>query len=346
MVVLFSCTEETKTKQTGSPQETVVETVAVYSEMFQETVEGIGTLEALKTIEIRPEINGIVVGIHFEDSAEVRKGTLLFTLDDKKLQKELRSRQAALKAAQARLELARRSVARRRDLVAEDLVSAEDYNEAQTEVREAEAEVDRLEADIALIRERLYDTTIYAPFEGRISESLVDEGDYVEAGNTLATLYGWGLEIGFSVPERYAGRIKPGQLVELTVRSAPDRTFEGRVSYVSPAVRPSTRDFIVKATAPNVEHRLKPGLFGRATVIVEEHKDRPTIPEEALIPSREGYRVFVVENGTARQRDVNVGFRRPGEVEISEGLSIGEEVIRTGHMKVSDGDRVRTVEKE
>ena len=220
-------------------------------------------------------------------------------------------------------------------------VSSNGRPHVQTQPR-AVAEVDRLEAEVEFAMARLDDTLIRAPFEGLISERLVDAGDYAQAGDHLATLYRVSqMEITFTLPERFMGRVRAGQTVMVAVSAYPDRRFAGQVYFVSPQVDESTRDFLVKVTLENREGSLKPGCFGTAVVTLDVREQRPVIPEEALVATRQGYIVFVVQGDAARRREVHIGLRQAGLVEIREGLALGESVVRAGHMNLSDGAGVR-----
>jgi membrane fusion protein (multidrug efflux system) len=173
----------------------------------------------------------------------------------------------------------------------------------------------------------------------------VDPGDLVRVGQKLAELHADDpLEIRFTVPEDRMNEVEKGQPVTLTVSAYPDRTFSGRIFYISPSIRASTRDFTVKASVDNTDHRLKPGLFAEVRVTVEVLENRPVIPEEALVAGREGYSVFVVRDGRAHERGVQPGLRRLGRVEIADGLEVGERVVRQGQMDLTDGDAVRVVD--
>jgi membrane fusion protein (multidrug efflux system) len=101
-----------------------------------------------------------------------------------------------------------------------------------------------------------------------------------------------------------------------------------------------TRHFLVKVSLDNQERVLKPGAFATVKLTIAVRENRPSLPEEALIPARDGYMVFVVENQKARQRKVRIGKRQGQTVEILEGLAPGEIVVRTGHMRLSDGEEV------
>lgn len=317
----------------------------VEADTLRETVEGIGTLRALEQVELRPEVGGLIRAIHFEEGATVEKGQKLFTIDDDKLQRQLNARQAALELAQAQRNLAVKTHERVATLRERGSVTPEEFDQTYARLQEAGAEVNRLEAEVELIREQLADTEILTPFAGTIGEQHVDVGDFVTVGQLLAMLYRMDLlEIAFGVPERFLGRITVGQPVDARVVAYPDRNFEGEVTYISPAVDEATRDFLVKSRIDNAEALLRPGAFARAVITLEVREARPVVPEEALVSTRTGYLVFAVTDDTAHARDVQIGLREPGIVEIRDGLEVGEMVVRKGHMNLSDGVPVAPVE--
>jgi len=337
LVGLSGCGEPAE--QSASEPAVRVRVAEVTTQTVAETIRGIGTLRALQTVELRPEISGTVVAISFEEGGQVAEGALLFQLDIRKLEQELNARLAALEAAHARLENAERERVRVERLFERQVTTEDARDQAVTDLRAARAEVQRLESEVRLHRERLDDAQIRAPFPGRISEALVDEGDYVESGAMLGTLYRSDmLVIEFTLPERHSGRIETGQSVDITVTAYPERTFHAVTTFVSPSVREDGRDFLVKGRLDNSDALLKPGTFATAVLTVDERQDALVVPEEALIATREGYLVFVVnDDNRAERRDVEIGLRNPGVAQITRGLAPGERVIRTGHMRVADG---------
>lgn len=343
-LVLIGCADE----DAGQVSEPAVRVQAAPTtqQTLAMTVRGIGTLRALQTVELRPEIAGTITRIHFEEGGKVARDDLLFELDTRKLQQELAARQAALEASLARRENAERELRRIERLFQRQVATEDARDQSATDLREAEAEVDRLESEVSLDRERIADARIRAPFDGRISEALVDAGDYVKSGDLLATLYRTDeLEIEFSLPERYSGNIAPGQRVDITVTAYPDRVFSATTTFVSPSVSDETRDFLVKARLANPDALLKPGTFATALLTIAERERALVVPEESLIATREGYIVFLVgEDGRAHRREVKIGLRNPGVAEITEGLALGDVVIRTGHMRVAEGSPLSVVD--
>ncbi len=318
-----------------------VETARVEPGTLRETVRGIGTLHALETVEIRAEVSGTVAHIHFEEGSRVEGGALLYTLDDRALSSQAAAQAAALREAQARLAEAQARFDRVKSLYQSNTISRQEYDRAETERNTAQAGVERARAQLDVAREQHRDSMVLAPFSGAISDSQVDVGDFVRVGDLLATLYRTSpLEISFRVPERFAGRVRRGQPLEVTAASAPGRDFHGAVDFVSPAIEESTRDFLVKAQIANDDGALKPGSFATVKVTVDKRTGVPVVPEEALIATRSGYQVFVVEEGVAQARAVELGLREPGRAEIRTGVELGQRVVRSGQMRLASGTPV------
>lgn len=325
-----------------------VEVVDVELRNLRETIRGIGTLHAERTVHLSPETDGMLIAAHFREGDLIEQGELLFELDDRKLNQRLQSQQSALRAARARLDIARSTYHRVQRLREQNVASTDEYDRARTDLDAAIADVEQFEANVALVEEELKDIRLHAPFTGVMSERFIDPGNYVQVGNRLATLYRIDpLEMSFRLPERHLGRVRIGQTVEVMVASRPHDRFEGQVTFIGPAVNEQTRDVLVKARIDNPDTRLTPGSFGTAVVIVAEHHNRPVVPEEAIIPTRTGHSVFVIgDENRARMTRVTIGIRTNGMVEITDGLTGGETVVRTGQLRVNDGRTVEIVNRQ
>jgi membrane fusion protein (multidrug efflux system) len=342
------CAQKSDASSEDQQAAPVVESVEVRRGTLEETAQGVGSLRASDTAELQAETAGPLEAVHFDEGATVERGQLLFSLDDEKLQRRRQAQRAALQSAKARAETASASATRRRSLADSGAVSGESLDRAVADQKQSAADVQRLRAELHLVEAQLDDTRVRAPFAGRISESRVDPGDYISVGEHLATLYRHDpLEVAFRLPERFAGKTHEGQRVHVVPAGAPELAFDTQVSYVSPAVQETGRDLTVKALHDRAEDSpLAPGMSVRAVLTLETREQRPVLPARALIGSQGGYFVFVVEKGTARRRDVEIGLREPGRVEIRKGLEPGEHVIAQGHMDVSDGSEVRVVDAD
>lgn len=322
-----------------------VKTVNVLQKDLKETIKGIGTLEALQEVKIRSELAGLIESIHFQEGDEVQQGKILFTIDSDKIRERLRAKQAALEETKAELENAQRKYRRRQKLFEKGLGTEEARDEAKTAYKGLNSTVERLNAEIGEIKEILQDTKVKAPFAGVLTEKFAEPGDWIDVGTPLVSIVqNKKLEISFTVPEKYMGHVKVGQSVEILSQAYPERSFSGEVYFVSPQIRIDTRDLLVKAYVENVNQLLRTGGFASVKLTVDVHKQTPVIPEEALVPTRTGYMVFVVKDSKAKGREVKIGLRKPGVVEIREGLEPGETVVQSGHISVHEGVEVCSVD--
>ncbi|MFW6323604.1 MAG: efflux RND transporter periplasmic adaptor subunit [Desulfovibrionales bacterium] len=324
-----------------------VEVVEVRSSDFARTVRGIGTTEAAETVQVSPERSGVITQIHVQEGERVRQGQPLFSLRSAVLRQELEATRAALNSARSRLENARSSFRRFSRLYEQEIVSKEEFEETKTDFETARAEVNRLEAEVRLVQERLDETYVRAPMDGVLSETEFDPGDYVNEGDPLITLFRVDiLEVAFTVSERYMGQVEIGQPVRVKVDAYPEKEFPGEVIFISPNIDPQTRSFRVKAAVENPDDVLKPGAFAPVILLLDVHENRPTVPEEALVAVRAGYMVFVIEQEKAWSRDVSIGLREPGRVEVTSGLQVGDLVVSAGQMALAHGSRIRIMNQE
>lgn len=339
-VLLTSCAQEDAAGPRERPAVTV-EVEQVLTMDLADTVRGFGSLRAMEQVVLRPEVAARIVGVHFEEGREVEAGTLLFELDVEKLAQQRQAGAAALRAAEIRVADAERQLQRQQELRRRELSSEEALDQARTERESATAERDRLRAELALIDVQLADTRIEAPFAGALSERRVDRGAYVAVGEALATLYQLApLEVSFSLPERHLRRLALGQAVTIRTVADPDASYEGEITFISPSVDEASRTLQIKAQVANDDRALRPGSFVSAEVTLARLSGRPVLSAESLVATRQGYRVFVVDGERARARDVETGLRQGNVVEIVSGVEPGERVVRQGHQRLDDGQRI------
>jgi membrane fusion protein (multidrug efflux system) len=344
LVVVWLIVGGTGSKQDESKIYPPVEVFVVESKTLSDTITGLGTLKAIEVVSLRPEVSGQVKEIHFIEGKPVSVGQLLFEIDDQKLRHQLLSRQAALQASIARFENAEKTHQRFKRLHGKKLVSDDEFDKANADFEAARAEMDRLQQEVSFTAEQLSDTRIVAPIAGVISERMVDRGDYVNIGQELAIIYKDDkLEAVFNIPERYMGQVSISQPVEISVDAYRDRKFKGSITFISPAINEGTRNLLLKATVANNERLLKHGSFVNVAVTVDHREQRPVVPEESLVATRQGYLLFVLEDGVVRVQDVQTGLRQNGLVEVVSGVKVGQKVVRSGHLRLSGGEKVTVI---
>lgn len=318
-----------------------VDLAEVKTEDLEEIIRGIGSTEAFQSVVVYPEINGTIESVHFDEGQQVEKGKLLFTLDDARIQAELDARQAALEEAEANRENAHLVFDRRQRLYEQNLGTEEARDEARTRYQSMVAQVKRLQAEIRNIRETMDDTRIRAPFDGTLGEHMVDPGQVVDTNTVLTSIVETQrLKIAFTAPERHMARIKTGQELRIMTPAYAEKTFPGTIYFIDPRISAATRSLKIKARMDNPDNMLRPGGFVSVELIAAIRDNVLIIPEEALIPTRTGYMVFTIKNGKARGREVEIGLRKPGIVEITSGLENGEPIVRAGHISLYEGAQV------
>ncbi len=284
-----------------------------------------GEIEAAQAIELKPEVEGRLVSILAREGAVAGRGTPLFKIDDA----ELRALVAQLEAER---DLADQALERTRELLARDASSQADLEEAEANQRSKQAQLD-------LQQVRLDRTIVRAPFAGAVGERYVSIGDYVTTSTALTTLQTIDPQrAAFQVPERHANRLAVGQTVRFKVAAVPNHDFVGEVDFVDPRVQLPGRMITVKAKVPNPDHELKPGMFIETRLATEVRPEAIIVPEDAILPLQGANYVWVVEEGMASRREVELGVRVRGFVEVTGGgVPADAQVVVGGLERLSEG---------
>jgi membrane fusion protein (multidrug efflux system) len=302
-------------------------TATVRAERLATQLNALGTARANEAVEVTSKTSNIVTAVRFHDGERVRKGQVLVELDSAQARADLAGAEAA--AAESASQLKR----------SKELLSTQALSEAQYDQLEASMKTN--EAHVAAARARLADTVIRAPFSGRVGMRRVSVGSLVNPGTTITTLDDISVvKVDFAVPENFLAGLRRGLEVSATAAAYPDREFEGAVTSVDSRVDAVTRSVMVRAVVPNADHALKPGMF-LSVRLARDERDALMVPEAALVPEQSRQFIYVVEDGRAHRREVRIGRRQPGRVEIVEGLRAGETVIVEGTQKVREGGAVR-----
>jgi membrane fusion protein, multidrug efflux system len=323
----------TRGKGDGSaagPKPVQVAVEMVQGQRFAETLTATGTLLAQEGVELQAEANGRVVRINFREGSRVRSGDLLVKLNDADLR-------ASLDRGLRRQELAAVRERRLAQLVRERLIPQDDYDIARSEMLVQDSEVE-------LIRAQIAKTEIHAPFDGVVGLRFVSEGAFVNPATRIATLQQIDrLKVDFAISERYAQRIAVGQPVSFRVAGS-DHAHAGRVYAIDPRIDSSTRTILVRALCDNTEGRLLPGSFANLELKVADIADALLIPAEAVEPGVDGKLVYVVQDGVAHRRVVQIGNRTAQAVQVVDGLVAGEQIVVSGLQQMGEGVAVKALE--
>jgi membrane fusion protein, multidrug efflux system len=312
----------------GGPPAMPVEAATARTDTVIDAILATGQIEALQSIELRPDVEGRLVQILVREGTSVSRGTPLFKIDDA----ELKAQVAQLTAER---DLARQSLTRTRDLLQQKASS-------QAELERAEATMRSNEAQLARLKVRLDRTLVRAPFAGLVGQRFVSLGDYVDTGTRLVTLQTVTPQrASFQVPERYADQLKVGQQVSFRVAAVPGRQFTGKVDFVDPVVQLPGRTITVKARVPNPRRELQAGMFIEARLATAVRPDAVVVPEDAILPLQGSNFVWVVTDGKATRRQVELGVRTPGFVEVKNGVERAELVVVGGQERLAEGAPVQ-----
>ncbi|MGB4584343.1 MAG: efflux RND transporter periplasmic adaptor subunit [Rhodoferax sp.] len=322
-----------------------MEAAKVVAQSLRDDAQSVGSLRARNSVMLRPEWVGRITALNFTDGGPVRQGQVLVQFDDQLQQAEVQQMQAQLAIAQANYQ-------RTQELVAEKFLAQQTLDTSAANLKVAQAQ-------LALAQARLARMAVRAPFDGTAGIRLVNVGDYVKDGADLVALEdARQMLVDYRLPERYGGRVKPGQSVELTLDALPGRSFKAAVEAIDPLLDTNGRSVGVRALllAPG-RASLRTGMSAHVTTVFSVNEAALVVPEEAVLP--QGGKQFVIQlvappGGTAmpadsqfvsRRQEVKLGLRRAGRVEIVAGLALGDTVVVAGQQRLQkDGSPVRIVE--
>jgi len=291
-----------------------------------------GTVSPNEQVDLQSEVPGKIMRIYFREGATVGKGTLLVKINDSELR-------AQLGRAVARKELAVTKEARQRTLREKDAVSQAEYDVALNELRSAQA-------DINLIKAQIEKTELRAPFAGTIGLRMVSEGSNITPSTKIASLNNVNpVKIDFSVPEKYFSIVKPGSLITFKIQGASGE-YDAKVYAVEPRIDSETRTLQVRALCSNGGGKIFPGAFAEISLVLKRTDGALMVPTEAVIPEMEGKKVFVIKDGKAEPRKIEVGIRTDRQVQITSGLAAGDSVITSGILQVKPGAKLKISEVE
>jgi len=334
----------------ATPQERVVSVVAGKAVRKSAPVraEALGTVESMVTVPIRSRVAATVEKVLFADGAQVNLGDLLFVLDSRVVDADIRQAEATLSRDKAQLEKAERDVERYAGLATRAAVSQVQLDDARTTSAVQKATVAQDEANLQSLKVQRGYYEVRAPVTGRIGVSAVRVGAVIGANDTLATVRQLKpIYIAFGLPERYLGELRAAQnaMVSFTLQGSRDRIEGGRVQVLDNTIDPQTGTIAVRAVFENADERLWPGTLGAVTLTLRTEDNVVAVPSEAVQAGQAGQFVFILQKDGDREiakvRPVKVARTVDGESIIASGLDGGETVVLDGQLSLRDGTRVR-----
>jgi membrane fusion protein, multidrug efflux system len=314
-----------------------------------------GRIEAVQNVEIRPRINGTLSGVHFREGSIVRKGQLLFTIDDREFRAALENANANLARAQSRAVVARTELARSQRLVAQQAVSQSELETRRGESLQAQADIASAQAQVSQAKLNVEFSRITSPINGRVGEAMLKPGNLVGAGTTMLTtvvsvdpVY-----VAFEGDERtylrYQQFAREGSRPSSRDNENPVRValaneqgfpHEGRMVFVDNALNPSTGTIRARAELPNPDGVFTPGLFARVRLLGSGERPAMLIHPQAVLNDQDRKFVYVVgadektKSDIALRKDIVLGAEIDDLVVVQSGLEAADRVVVNGMRKI------------
>ncbi len=319
-----------------------VESAKVEVMKLTDDTQAVGSLKSRQGVTVRPEVSGRITQLNFKDGERVKKGQLLVQFDDQ-------LQQAQVKQSQAELSIAQANHKRNQELVAQNFISKRSVEESAANLEVAQAKLSLSQATASRLK-------IMAPFDGMTGIRTVNVGDYLKDGGDIVNIEDIAaVYVDFRLPERFQSKVKKGQKAQVDMDALPGRKFTAVIQAIDPMLDANGRSVGVRACIDNRQNQLRPGMFARVNTVFSEREKAIVVPEEAIVP--QAGKQFVIklldgadkgtekETKTTQRVEVKVGIRRPGKVEILEGLAEGDEVVTAGQQRAQkDGTAVKVVE--
>ncbi|MGY6521779.1 MAG: efflux RND transporter periplasmic adaptor subunit [Mongoliitalea sp.] len=312
------------TGPSGTSAPLPVNVVELRPERLENNLSITGTIIPNETVNLRPEIPGLVTKVAFREGEFVKKGTPLVYLNDD----ELKAQYDRLSYTKKLFESQEN---RQKQLLEKEAISQEEYdivlNQFNTNL-----------ADLRLVEAQLNKTIIRAPFDGVVGLRQISEGSVIGTADVIASIVNIDpIKIEFSIPERYANQVQLGSKI-FFANDAGGADVEGTVYAYEPSIETGTRTLRIRATSPNKDRRFLPGMFVRIRYILGVNEDALMVPSEAILPELSGYKVYIVNSeGKVEERQVTIGTRTDRFVQLVDGVKNGDLVLTTGILQVRGG---------
>jgi len=341
---LAGCTKEEAKGATPRPP-VPVRAAAAERQTVPVELRGVGTVEAVATVEVKAQVGGTLARVHFREGEEVRRGDLLFSIDERPFAAALQQAEAVLARDLAQLENARQNSRRYAELLDERFVSQQEYDVVRTDAAALEATVAADRAALESARLQLGYCSIRSPLDGRTGSLQAHAGDLVKANadTPLVVIHQLRpIDVAFAVPERELSRIRRqlaagAVAVQALLPGEEARPESGDLAFVDNAVDSATGTIRLKGRFANDEARLWPGQFVAVALELGSLPEAVTVPQAAVQTGQQGTFVFVLkEDGSVEQRPVTAGVTWQGSTVVA-GVEAGETVVTDGQLRLYPG---------
>ena len=310
------------------------------------SIEAVGTLEAVEEIYIPAPVSGVVDTVNFKEGDRVDSNTILIEIDVQKYSLTEQKLLAQYERTQAQARLAETLYENRKKLheegvkLGKNFVTDEQLVTFRADVLKAKADLSQAKADHELAKKNLTDARVKPPLSGVIDKKMVSKGQYVQVGTVVGTILDLStLHLRFFVTEFEASKLNLEQEVNFSVKSVPDKKYKSKIFYISQKASESTRAIECKAVVLDKDDSLRAGYFADVKIITRINNSL-VLPERAVLPTKLGFLVYIIQNSTVMAKPVKLGLRSPSGIEILTGLSPGEVIAVDGIEGLQNGSLV------
>jgi membrane fusion protein, multidrug efflux system len=314
-----------------APPPTPVRVAEVKQTVMTDDVSAVGNLLAEESVIVRPEIAGRISKIHFSEGQVVKDGAPLISIDPAELKGQLAQTVADVTLTDQRYK-------RSQNLFKQNFISRQALEEARSNFERAVAGREETLA-------KMSKTQVRAPFGGILGMRNISAGAYVKPGDDIVRLENISsVKLDFRIPEAFLDKVRNDQEVAVKVDAYPSESFTGKIYAIEPIIDEKTRTVLLRARVSNDNRKLRAGMFARVNLILEKRGTALMIPEQAIVPKGNAFLVVKVVDGKAEFTPIKIGKRRPGEVEVLEGLAEHDVVVTDGQMKLAPGGQVMVLD--
>lgn len=340
---------QSRSQTPKSPPAVPVTVAQVTTKTVPVRLAAVGNVEPYTSVAVKARVDGQIIAVRFKDGDRVRKGQVLFQIDPRPFEAALAQARANLSKDQAQLTRAQTQDVRYQDLLKQNFISKDAYEQVRTNAQTAAATVQADEAAMQNAQLQLDYCTIRAPMDAFAGRILIQQGNLVKANDTnpLVTLNQIiPVYVSFSVPEQELAEVRRHEragdlVVQATLPGGNHPPLAGRLSFIDNTADPATGTIKLKAQFANEDTALWPGQFANVVLTLYEQKDALVAPSESIQNGPNGQYVFVVKNdGTVELRDVKVARAVGDDTVIANGLRAGETVVTTGQLRLAPGSKV------
>jgi len=309
-------------------QKAPVTVLVLKSSSISNTIDVIGSLIPNEQVTLQPEISGKIEGIYFEEGSLVQKGQRLLSL-------QVNDLNAQLQKLKYNLQLSNTNESRQKQLLEREAISQQEYDQAVTSLQSLKADIANLNATIAK-------GTIYAPFSGQIGLRYVSNGAFITPQTKIAELVESNpIKLEFAIPGKYANEVAVGSEVTFTLEGDRTQQYKANVYALQSSIDVNTRTLTVRAKATNPGNKLKAGSFINVQLTIKKNAGAILVPTESVVPTPTGHMVYVKKNNLAQPVNITIGMRTAADVQVFEGLEVGDTLITTGTQFVKPGSELK-----